>query len=226
MDRALTIKSKWNWKVYHEVSGVESPYKAMRYAYDTQGNLQDTWDSNNNLTHQEYDDLGRVVKIVNALAEETILTYANDRLEQIEIGKTLAAGEGQVIKYNYDTNNRLQTIQRKNDVGIFVTFESYTYYSDGKVHTKTDAESHTWTYQYDLAGRLKSVTDPKLNITQIAYDAMNLPISQIDANAHETKITYDDLGRRLAVQQLGIIPSITTNFSYDAVGNLTAVTDG
>ncbi|TCK18882.1 RHS repeat-associated protein [Thiogranum longum] len=218
--------SQFVTKIYHEISGAESPFDITRYGYDAKGSISDIWDANNNRTQFEYDNRLRLTKQTNALLEETIYTYANDRLQQIEVGRTVADGEGQIVKLNYNANNRLANLQRKDDSAQFITIESYTYDSEGRKTTQTDGENKTWTYAYDEAGNLKTVTDPLLNITSYTYDATNHSISIIDANSNETRNTYDDIGRIIQRDELGITPNIQTLFGYDAADNLISVTDG
>jgi len=218
--------SQFVTKIYHEISGAESPFDVTRFAYDANGNISDIWDANNNRTQFTYDNRLRLTKQTNSLQEETIYTYANDRLQQIEVGRTVADGEGQLIKLNYNAENRLSSIQRKNDTGQFITIESYTYDSEGRKLTQTDGENNPWQFAYDAAGNRKTVTDPLLKVTRYTYDATNRALSIIDANLNETQLTYDDLGRLIQRDQLGITPNIQTRFGYDAANNLTSVTDG
>jgi len=212
-------------KIFHRVAGVETNYLKQRFAYDVKGRISDSWDGNNYLTHTEYDDLGRATLIRNALNEEAHLTYSDDRKIQNEIGRTIADGEGQVLKYNYNSNHRLANVQRKTDSGTWLTIESYTYYSDKSLHTKTDGENNTWTYSYDGNRRLKTIIDPKSNITLYKYDAVGNRVSVIDANLNETKYVYDDLERLIKTEQLGVSPGIVTKYGYDANDNLVSVTD-
>jgi len=218
--------SQFVTKIYHEISGAESTFDMTRFGYDANGNISDIWDANNNRTQFVYDNRLRLTRQTNALQEETIYTYANDRLQQIEVGRTVTDGEGQLIKLTYNTENRLASMQRKNDSGQFITIESYTYNSEGRKLTQTDGENNSWQFAYDAAGNRKTVIDPLLKVTQYSYDATNRAISIIDANLNEIRVTYDDLGRMVQRDQLGITPNIQTQFGYDATNNLTSVTDG
>jgi len=212
-------------KKFHRVAGIESSYLKQRFGYNLQGEISDKWDAKNYQTHIEYDDKGRIKLLRNDLDEEFHSSYSEDRLLQREVGRTGADGEGQLIKYNYNSNHRLSSIQRKADDASWKTIESYTYYSDKKLHTKTDGEGNVWTYSYDAKRRLKLITDPNSKSTQYKYDAVGNRISVIDANINETKYTYDDLNRLIKTEQLGVSPSVVTTYSYDANNNLLTVTD-
>lgn len=83
---------------------------------------------------------------------------------------------------------------------------------------------------YDSAGRAAGQMvyrvglSPATITTSTAYDADGNPISVTDGNGHTTTATFDLQGRRLSMT----VPrdgskSYTTHWSYDAVGNVTAV---
>lgn len=212
-------------KQYYEIDGAESPYGLARYGYDAQGNRNRQWDANGNLTQTEYDARGRVVSVTNALGEQTLLTYAGLRLTQVESGRTVADGEGQVTRFNYNSFGKIVSIDEKDDAGDWQRVATYTYDSDGNRLTAADAQDRTVTYTYDINGRLHTVTDPLDNTTTYAYDLFDNRVSTIDANENETRRVYDDMDRLVEVQQLGIDPPAITGFGFDAAGNLTSVTD-
>jgi len=217
--------SLYTTKRYYEIGAAESPFMRMRYAYDAQGNRNQEWDPNDNLTQYTYDDLGRQTKIINALGEETIYTYTGMRRTQIEVGHTVAGGEGQVTRRVYAPEGWLQSVQRKQDDGSWLTDTTYTYDSAGNKLSATDAESRTTQYEYDLLGRLTKTTDPKLKVTTVKYDMFGNRISDIDAKLNEVKYIYDDLDRLIRTELLGISPSAVTQYTYDAAGNRTSVVD-
>ena len=210
---------------YYEVGGLESPYGQVRYGYDTQGNRDRVWDANNNLTSYDYDDLGRIAAVTNALGEETHYRYSGVRLTELEPGRTLADGEGQLTRLNYTAEGWLDSIEEKDDLGNWQPVASYSYDSAGKRLTASDAQNRTVNYQYDLLGRLVTVTDPLNNSTSYGYDMFHNRILTTDANGIQTHSVYDDLDRVIQVEQLGVTPAAVPAFSYDASGNLLTVTD-
>ncbi len=209
-------------------TGGESPYLKVEYGYDAQGNRNRITDANGNITSMVYDDQGRITQITNALNEETHYTYTDDKLTQIEVGRTAAEGAGQITQLIYTQEGWLETIQRQNDSGGWLTLLTYTYDSRGKPLSLIEADngSARITYmEHDALGRLTKVTDPANNVTQYAYDAMGNRTSLIDANTNETRYAYDALSRLTQTTQVGVTSNPTTKFTYDAVGNLTSVTD-
>src|SRR6185436_9552085 len=105
---------------------------------------------------------------------------------------------------------------------------------------------------YDANSNLTQVTDPRSNNTRYKYDALNHQTAVVDAFSatttftydvagnstlitdplgHTTQYQYDNLNRKTLMTQAdpdGSTSTLTapsTVYSYDAVGNLTQVTD-
>ncbi len=210
---------------FTDSDGIELLQFQRQFAYDNQGNRTDLWDAEGNNTHTDHDAFGRVASITNALGEQTIYTYTANNLTQIELGHTVADGEGQVAQYVYDGDNNLIEIQRKDEGGDFVTSETYTYDSMGNRLSATDGEDRTKHYGFDVLGRLRSFTDPLGNTTAFDYDAAGNLTKTTDALLRETRNHYDDLDRLVRVEQAGIDPAAITQIGYDAAGNILSVTD-
>lgn len=209
----------------HNVAGTELAFLKTSYDYDAQGNRNWMQDADGNITTLGYDDRGRVTLITNALGEETHYTYTGDYLTQVEVGRTAADGEGQVTRLNYTPQGWLESVQRKQDDGGWLTDVTYTYDSRGKVLTSTDAQARITRYTYDALGRLTNVTDPKTKTTTYAYDALGNRTQVTDARNNVTRFTYDALSRLVKTEQLGITPAAVTTMAYDAADNLVRVTD-
>jgi YD repeat-containing protein len=210
---------------FRDTDGTDLPQLAQTFDYDDQGNLTDLWDAKDNYTQTTYDAKGRVTVVTNALGEQTLYTYTADNLTQIEVGHTAADGEGQVTKFIYDGDNNLIEIQRKDDAGDFLTFETYSYDSAGNRLSVTDAENRTTGFGYDALGRLASTTDALGNTTAFAYDSGGNLTKTTDALLRETRHIYDPLDRLIRTEQTGIDPPAITRMAYNAAGNVLAVTD-
>ncbi len=210
---------------FKDASDTELPQLQRQFAYDAEGNQTDVWDAKGNNTHREYDDLGRVVSITNALGEQTTYRYTTDNLTQIEFGRTAADGEGQITQFVYDGDNNLIEIQRKDDVGDFLTFETYSYDTEGNRLSVTDAESRTAQFAHDALNRFTSTTDALGNTSAFAYDAAGNLTKTTDALLRETQNFYDDLDRLIRTEQAGVNPAAITQMDYDVAGNVVSVTD-
>jgi RHS repeat-associated protein len=210
---------------YYEVAGSPIAQMDARFEYDAEGRVIKQWDARNNLTQFSYDNRGRMVSRTNALGQQDLLTYTNELLTQVEHGRTLADGEGQVTKYLYDGRGRQSQVQLKNDGGAFETIQTTAYDSEDRALRSTDAINRTTITAFDLNGRVASVTDPAGKQTQFFYDAADNRIRVRDALARDTDSEFDALNRLVAIVEKGITPSARTEMTYDASGNLTSVKD-
>jgi RHS repeat-associated protein len=212
-------------KTYHKTAAnVVLPELTQTFDYDARGNRSKLWDAKNQLTQVDYDDRGRVIAITNPLNEATHYTYTDDNLTQIEVGR-VGTTEGQLTRLNYTADNRLESIDRKDDAGVWQRLVTYSYDSDGNRLTSQDAESRITQFAYDKLGRLEKITDPLLKDTQFEYGAAGNRTAVIDALNRRTEYVYDDLNRLTQVTEQGASPVQVTQFGYDAVGNLLTVTD-
>lgn len=213
-------------KIAYEIGGVEVDSMKRVFEYDLEGNVIKEWDSNSDLIQYAYDDRGRLTSKTNALGQQVLYTYADDLLTQIEVGRTIADGEGQVTRLNYDSRARLTTVQRKDDGGTFQTFQTFAYDSESQRLRVTDAVSRTTQFAYDVSGRMISIIDPLGKTTSLNHDAGGNLTSMTDPFSRMISYEYDDLNRQTATVESGVTPSPRTEFTYDAVGNLTSVVDG
>ncbi|HEV2969531.1 MAG TPA: autotransporter-associated beta strand repeat-containing protein [Pirellulales bacterium] len=109
----------------------------------------------------------------------------------------------------------------------------------GRVSTATDQLNRTTQVTYDNLGRQLSEIDPAPQsgaarpTTSWTYDADGNVLSMTDPDKHTTYSVYDGLNRRtVSVSALGADPRVfptstvgRTTTAYDALGNVTSVTD-
>jgi RHS repeat-associated protein len=145
--------------------------------------LTNITDPNGKLTKLGYDEHGRLLKSIDAAGNTTSYAYTGASLTSI------TDANDNVTTYHYDPLKRL-------DITTFPDgkLETYTYYADGLLKTKTDRMGQTITYEYDDFKRLKKKTYP--NPTQtITYTYQGQKLTQVDdtfANPAETHtFAYD-----------------------------------
>ncbi len=101
----------------------------------------------------------------------------------------------------------------------------------------TDGEGNAVCIEYDAYGNPVQFKDANGNVTYYEYSNMNRCVRMIDALGHRTEYSYDAAGRvnkvtRKAEKREGETQSDTANrdiintLSYDAMGNVIAMTDG
>jgi len=219
-------------EVYHQDAAVKDTHLDTTYDYDAQGRLSTITDARGNITTRFWDAIGRTSEVDDALHEKTLFTYSSPDgtapghlLRQLEVGQTTADGEGQVTRFSYDAQGNLQSIDRKNDSGAFVTFSTYTSDSDGDRLSTTDGAGRTIAMEYDLLRRQTANQDLAGHRTVYGYDASGNRVSTTDAGAKSHVSVYDGLNRLIQTQERALDPAANTSFAYDAAGNLTGVTD-
>ncbi len=129
-------------------------------------------------------------------------------------------GRGQVTKITYADGN----------------FVSYAYDGYGNKTSTTNELGKTWTQTYDEFRRVVLATDPLNRATIYSYalpgggcgcaHAEALPTSITLPSGKVTKIAYDVEWRKTSeTVGYGTTDAATTSYAYDAVGNVTSVTD-
>jgi RHS repeat-associated protein len=163
----------------------------------------------------ERDARGRPLKVTDPLGHVTEFGWdANGNLTS----KTDA--RGQTTKFVYNADDERTKAEKPNGAVLETGYDAA-----GRVTSQTDANNHKTEYvrnlleravetidplkrttseEFDAAGNLKSLTDPAERTTSYTYDAAN----------RLTKVSYSD----------GLTP--TAEFSYDADGNVTGMSDG
>lgn len=222
------------------------------YDYDGAGNLL-SLNASGSITAYAYDALNRVTQITNALGGKTAYTY--DKGGNVT-GITYADGASYTYRYDsmgrvtgvetpsglsvkslYDTEGQLVKETQSEHV------TAYAYDVLGNVTAVTDAMGGKTSYDYDALSRITKVTSPMGSESTFAYDSLGNVTSFTDAGDHTTTYTYDAKGRLTGKNTAGEERYTYTydsrdrltavagedtlvTYRYDAVGNLTAVTDG
>ena len=168
--------------VYRLESEADPLSHVTSYGYDLVGNRISLTDAELVATRYEYDDLGRLTAVVeNYRPGFTPTNEINVRTE-----------------YAYDPAGYRLTLLDGNSQAT-----TFTYDDLGRLHTESDALSHTWTYGYDEAGNR---------------------VSLLDAEGYTTSYSYDALGRLTGIDYPA--PDADVAFTYNAAGQGASMTDG
>lgn len=181
----------------------------------------------------EYDDLGRITKTIDAVGNET-------RFLHDESGDLLSVtrADGSVTLFEHDalglvtaaTGPQGATERREFDeCGMLAAWvdangnrTSYEHDSLGNVTAMTNAEGNRRTYEYDGTGLLVRMVDYDGVPVSYEYDCMGRPVRFVDKDGNESRREYDLAGRLVKdVDATGA----ATMFEYDAAGNVTKATD-
>lgn len=201
------------------------------YAYDAQGNQTQTVDPNGNTINYTYDALNR--QALEKLGSTTKVTYSYD---------SCADGVGRLCTV---TAPSVTTTDTYNDLGLLASeiktisstnYETdYAYDRQGHQLTITSPDSSKVIYTYNLAGlpetvQRKETTDGsnKNVVTNFDYSPVGTVSTIAYANGATTTNTYDSTKLyRLThkVTAVGASNIQDISYTYDPVGNITAITD-
>ena len=211
--------------------------------YDVKGNPTEIIDALNNRTQMTYDSRGLLRSVTSAVgtsvqtatsftydARGNLLTTTNPKGDVTTLAYDNAGNvsnstdaENRVTQFTYDPRNRLITVL---DADLKTT--QYGYDPKGNLVQVRDAKNQLTTFTYDGLDRLVSATNP-LGLTEtFAYDGNGNLTSTINRNGQTIAFNYDALNRLTSKTRP---PTSTeagnqvTTYAYDAVGNVTAVSN-
>ncbi|WP_444994436.1 putative Ig domain-containing protein [Aliikangiella sp. IMCC44359] len=188
-------------------------------------------------TTYAYDNVGRLLKVTDALLNETSFTYdeQGNKLTQTD-------AEGRVTRWTYDNMGRVLT--RTLPLG---QVESFTYDIAGNVKTRTDFNGDVMTYVYDNNNRVSSVIYSKDNSVDsftydnvgnrltatkgeetwtYTYDKLNRLSSETKPDGKKLEYGYDAQGNKTQLKVTYAVGDIRIEtFTYDELNRLKTVTD-
>ncbi|MEL6107299.1 MAG: RHS repeat-associated core domain-containing protein [Planctomycetota bacterium] len=204
------------------VSRVVSPNEAeVSRTYDGDGNVLSVVDALGNTTNNTYDARNRLSLTIDPDGGETRFEYDGDNNLS-----ALVDPVGNRTEYEYDARNRL--IREVDPAGEETTYE---YDQVGNLIRKTDRNARVTRFDYDALDRLTRESWLHENVTIVnqvhyAYDKVGNLLSSRDIFSG-TERRYDDRNRLLTESNSGTpgAPEVLLTYTYDAVGNVTDVTD-
>lgn len=166
------------------------------FSYDANNRLVDTTDTQDVVTHREYDNVGNLLTQTAA--------YGTD--------------EARVGEFVYDLNNRLlQTTDPE------LNTNSYEYDAVGNRLQVVDGRTNGTSYVYNSLNQTIKVIDPLNFETKFEYDAVGNRLAILDARGGITQFDYDPGNRLISTTDA---EGRTSTYSYDARNNRIALVDG
>ena len=211
------------WKVTNAIGQVTETL-----SYDGAGRVLSIKDPNGVVTDFEYHPRGwltaRKLRGSNAGSE------FDDRITRIEywptgLVKQVTQPDGSYTAYTYDAAHRLTDIADNAGNTIHYTLDA----AGNRVQEDTKDPSATLTRTltriYNSLGRLETQADAQANPTDFIYDNNGNTDTVTDALSRVTDNDYDPLNRLSRTLQDVAGIAAETQFQYDALDNLTKVTD-
>lgn len=167
-----------------------------RVSYSYNGLVSTTTDALNHTTSSESNNLGKVVKTVDAAGNEVFFNYDVD-------GNIITiTGPKTTVEIAYDIFGRRTSLKDPD-----YDTESYSYDAFGHMLSKSNSKGTT-TYEYDPCGRLVKENLPSgegyKNITYRSgtfISEVDNEESVINATRNKTSYTYDNFGRLTSVSE-------------------------
>jgi RHS repeat-associated protein len=218
---------------YPTTNGVQH-IEHFSYAYPD-GQLTLSIDQNGKQTSYNYADPLRRLKEIDYPNTQTIqYGYNNDALPFTVTETRLAAPDPSIVTSTVHGGLGQLTQTRIDLDPDGTTYADSTYDGFGRLYTKgnphrqaTSTTDGTTRYGYDSLGRLVSITRPDNNIVTSAYSGTCVTVT--DETQRARKSCSDALGRVTSIiepnEASGFLSTgaYYTYYSYDALGNLTAV---
>jgi RHS repeat-associated protein len=210
---------------YGQVKSETDVSGTSRYYYDEFGNLVLSIDSDGGITRMDYDNNGRMIKMVedngtpNDTSDDETSTFTYDKLGRetradygngiwVEYGYTGASGDWTTL--NAPTIGRIERkLTEDGKLAGWVTPDggtpSFIYDTLGRLWKETDASGRVTTeYGYDAAGRLNSIKDVATGATTTRrYDAGGRLIEEIDPLGGFSRSVFNSRTGRLDQSERG-----------------------
>lgn len=204
----------------------------VEYAYDGLGRMVEMMDGNDNLYTYTYDDADNLTDIDGPLGYH--LGYRYDVNDNLHLEIDANGGE---TEYWYDASEQVTRIENQLDFATLFAYDDM----DNLVRME-DAEGRVWTYEYDVVYNQTAVHGPEDTHTFYIYNGVRAVTSMTECNSalvgdicpdnRVTTYAYNDLNQLVQVVEnfvdgMGETADInvTSEFSYDLVGNLLVFTD-
>ena len=196
------------------------------FQYDVVGNRTGITDEADHQTNFVYDGIGQLIEVTGSEDMKQRFTYDAEG----NATSVIDAAEN-TVNLIYDELGQL--IQEINALG---GSRIYTYTALGKVESITDEAGRKTRYTYELGGRLSSISYPDNTKEHFRYDANGNIKTHTDQAGIIRNYIYDSLNRVIEIithvknaavvgDDVAIVPKGIKKFSYDAVGNVTGLTD-
>ncbi len=215
--------TEYGYDNLHRMTEVKDPAgNSTTFTYNKVGNLLTSADAEGRTITTTYDALNRPLQIIDPLNGTTHLTY-----DEVGNSTQVENAKGQLTTFAYDALNRPVTIT---DSLNYATTTSYD--AIGNVTQIENAKNQIQSFEYDALNRLIVSRDPITGVIQFGYDDVGNLTQITNPKGRVTFNTYDELDRVIRTVNnyvdggpQNVDTNVSTEFVYDAIGNLTQGTN-
>jgi YD repeat-containing protein len=184
------------------------------YDYDNVGNLISVTDNRNVTTKREYDSLNRITKVDYPKDTDIIYTYDTDTIG------TLSKIEDAVGTTEKTYDHKLRLIKEKKTIDTKSWINEFTYDALDRVIKQKYPNEDTTDFAYNNAGKTTKIQGI---VDEINYNPQNNLQHITYSNGLNSNFSYNTDSLRLSKIETPGLQNL--EYTYDAVGNITAIKD-
>src|SRR5262249_52903386 len=195
--------------------------KTLAYGYDANGNRTSLTEGSLSFGYA-YDNLNRLKRVTDSLGQSSFFDYDLDGRRS-----AVTRPNGVTTTYTYDAASQLTQMVHSKAGNVLLGF-AYAYDGQGNRVSKTREDGSQELYTYDAGNRLTDVQYGTSRTVNYSLDDTGNRYFLVDSsNGITTKVrstfnTFNQLTRSVQITP----GSATTDFAYDANGNLLSETTG
>jgi RHS repeat-associated protein len=195
-----------------------------RTIYDDAARKVTVIDPRGNATVSEMDELGRLLRVTDAIGNTLEYEYdANNNKHSETMSEVAPDGKKEATRVVYDYDEQNRVVARTDVTNPATPLDTrFGYDQQGNMTSQTDPDGHTTRFEYDLRRRMTKKTDAMGGVTKYVYDDADRIQSVTDANQNQTTFTYDTDGNLLTERRAD---GATWSYTYDENFNRKTVTD-
>jgi RHS repeat-associated protein len=174
-------------------------------------------DGTTQLTQFAYNGFGNPTQAIDPVGRETDFAYAANQIDLASVTQQTASGAATIARFTYNSQHR--PLSYTDAAGRTTT---YTYNAAGQPTSVTNALRQTTSYQYDALGRLTTIVNANgAAAASYTYDAYDRVATYTDSEGWAVAYAYDAADR---VTQISYPDGTTDQYAYDKL-DLVAYTD-
>jgi choice-of-anchor C domain-containing protein len=194
---------------------ITNPDGSIRRVEYHNGLVTKITDELGNVTQNEYDASGRLLRTIDG--EGHVTAYEYDGQNQTKITDP----NGNITRYEYDAaGNRTKITDAEGGITLF------SYDANGNMASLTDPVGNVTRFVYNKNNQVSQEIDPLGNARQYEFDAAGNQIAAIDRNGRRRTFEYDPMNRQTLEKWFDsstLVREIAS--TYDRAGNLMETSD-